>query len=746
MKECHLLCLTRFWPGAAGLLALTLPPWCAAADVAELPQITVTEHAGPQALGATTVDEAELRRRRAASSDTAALLRSVPGVSINGNGGVSGFPVIHGLADDRLDLQVDGMNTNAACPNHMNPPLSYLDPSQVGGITVWTGVAPVSVGGDALGGAVQVESRKPEFAAPGQGTLFKGEAGGFYRGNENGRTGTLSTTIAGAHLNMTYSGAIAQADDYHAGSDFKDFTATGRPGHSLDEDEVGSSAYKSQNHLLGLAFQQGNQLVEAKYGYQHIPFEFYPNQRMDMTDNTAHRINLHHAGHFDWGSTDVRLTHETVRHEMDFGDDKQFLYGMPPVIAPGMPMETRARNTGAKLTTTVRLSAHDLLRLGGEYQRYKLDDWWPPSPDTLPPGVAMGGMAPDTLWNINNGRRDRRALFSEWERHFDDQWTALLGGRFERVLMDAGKVQGYNAMMYGTDAAAFNAEGRARSDNNGDLSALLRYQMAENHSLQLGYGITSRSPNLYERYAWSTSSMVAIMNNFAGDGNGYVGNPDLKPERAHTLSATYDWHTPENDWAFKATPYYSLVRDYIDARRLENPGMPSGDDEFVTLQYANQKARLYGLDLSGRMPLAASTLGRFGLEGLVNYTDGKNRATGDDLYNIMPLNARLSLTHKSTHWDNALELELVKRKNDVSDVRNEIQTPGYGLVNLRLAYTWQSLRADFGIENLFDKFYDLPTGGAYTGQGMTMSRNGIPWGIAVPGMGRSVYAGMTLTF
>jgi hypothetical protein len=29
---------------------------------------------------------------------------------------------------------------------------------------------------------------------------------------------------------------------------------------------------------------------------------------------------------------------------------------------------------------------------------------------------------------------------------------------------------------------------------------------------------------------------------------------------------------------------------------------------------------------------------------------------------------------------------------------------------------------------------------------MTMSRTGIPWGIAVPGRGRSVYGGMTLTF
>lgn len=51
-----------------------------------------------------------------------------------------------------------------------------------------------------------------------------------------------------------------------------------------------------------------------------------------------------------------------------------------------------------------------------------------------------------------------------------------------------------------------------------------------------------------------------------------------------------------------------------------------------------------------------------------------------------------------------------------------------------------------GVENLFDKFYHLPTGGAYTGQGSTMSLHGIEWGVAVPGMGRSVYAGVTVTF
>ena len=74
----------------------------------------------------------------------------------------------------------------------------------------------------------------------------------------------------------------------------------------------------------------------------------------------------------------------------------------------------------------------DVLRLGGEYQRYRLDDLWPPSPATLPPGLAFGGMAPDTFYNINDGERDRAALFAEWEAQLGPQWLTLIGGQVLR--------------------------------------------------------------------------------------------------------------------------------------------------------------------------------------------------------------------------------------------------------------------------------------------------------------------------
>jgi len=727
------------------------------------------------------VRTAEVDAMRAATSDSASLLRDVPGVSLYGAGGVSSLPAIHGLADDRLRIKVDGMDLIASCPNHMNPALSYLDPSNVGSMKVYAGLAPVSVGGDSIGGSIVAETPAPTFAAPGQGSIFKGEAGVFYRSNGDAKGGNFAATYATENFNVSYSGATAKSGNYKAGGEFKTFTATGRGSDTLDKDVVGSTAYETRNHTLGMAFKGGNHLFEAKLGYQDMPYQLYPNQRMDMLNNEQTRINLRYLGQFAWGSLEARAYHEKVDHFMDFGADKQYTYGTlndlnnaaVKYTVNGMPMYTRGTTKGLSLQGEINLSERDLLRVGGMLQTYRLDDWWPPAPD-CGVGNCIGGMAPLTFWNINNGQRDRKGLFGEWEAKWTPQWTSLLGLRVEDVTTNTGAVTGYNSMalpgatnlsgmgiamgsMYaGSSVAAgpngrdaFNALDRKRSDTNWDLTAMAAYRPGETFDMQFGFARKTRSPNLYERYSWSSNTMAMVMNNFVGDGNGYIGNPELKPEVAHTLSLTGDWHSADRAYQFVATPYYTRVGDFIDARR-SYPGAAATNitavNSFVRLQYVNQDARLYGIDLSGKMPLGKTGVGEFGLKGQFSYVDGENTETHDALYNIMPANAKLTLTHRLGNWDNALELVMVKGKSDVSDVRNEIKTPGYHLVHLRGSYAWQKVRVDFGVENLFNKHYFLPLGGAYTGQGMTMSITGAPWGIAVPGMGRSLYAGVNVKF
>jgi len=736
--------------------------------------------------GASTLDSADVARQRARTSDTAGLLRGIPGVATQGGGGVSSLPVMRGLADDRLRTQVDGVDLAAVCPNHMNPPLSYIDPTAVALVDVYPGVTPVSVGGDSIGGSIVVRSAGPEFARPGE-RLLGAQTGAFYRGNADGWGGNLSGTYASDRLSLGYTGAYAQADNYEAADRFKDYTFTGRQGHALPTDEVGSTAYEATNQSVRIAWRSGGHLLDFTYGLQDIPYEAYANQRMDMTDNRSDQYNLVYTGRLEWGTVQARAYYQHTKHEMDFGDDKRFWYGpgQPPAgsggdvaidgtpcspisgtrlvngqpvgCAAGMPMNTDGNNTGVTLSAAIPISEQSLVRIGGEYVALRLDDWWSPS---------GAGMWPYVFLNINAGQRDRYAAFGEWELR-GDRMSNIVGVRFESVSTDAGPVHGYNTDAFPTsglgglgnqtrDAALFNALSRDRSDSNWDLSWLTRYTPAATQTYELGLGQKTRSPNLYERYTWSSWQMAAFMNNTVGDGNGYFGRIDLKPEVARTLSVTADWHDADGErWSVRVTPYYTRVDDYIDAIQWDSmanaPRVVPVVGNFTVLRYANQSARLYGVDFSGQSRLAeADRFGRFTASLVGSYTSGTNEDTDDNLYNVMPLNATLALTQALGSWRNSVEGEFVAAKDDVSQVRNEVRTAGYGLMHLRSRYERDRWSAELGVENLLDRYYEPPLGGAYLGQGTTMTIPPAPnqprWGTPVPGAGRSVYAAVNLRF
>ncbi len=736
----------------------------AIAEDAQIPTISVT--ASPlvesPAPSASLLDAEAVNHLVPATSDTTSLLHNVPGLNIQTGGGVSSLPAIHGLVGDRLRIKVDGMDLISACGNQMNPPLSYIDPTHVSAVTVFAGIAPVSTGGDSIGGTIIVESGAPQFAKTGEGLLNTGEVGAFYRSNGNAHGGNVAATIASDRLSVSYTASTAKADNYEAGDDFKPAGPAAAGRGWLDGDEVGSTRYKSTNQALAFALRQANHLVELKVGLQDIPYQGWPNQRMDMTGNDSTQTNLRYEGTYDWGGLEARAYHENTRHKMQFHDDKLFWYGANSGVpnpdgvpctpsagmngcAAGMPMDTEGKNSGALVKAEVPLSARDLLRVGGEVQRYRLDDWWDPSGK---------GMWPDTFWNIRDGERDRLAVFGEWEAQWNPQWLTQFGLRHETVDTNSGEVQGYNAT-YLADATAFNAADRDITDHNLDATALARFTPDATRTLEFGYARKTRSPNLYERYTWSTGGMAMRMINWAGDGNGYVGNLDLDPEIAHTVSATFDWHdAARKEWGLKVTPYYTYVDDYIDAARCSGAATGvctaanlTATDAFVYLQFVNQSARLYGVDVSGHFPLAQGTrYGSFTANGVLNYVQGENETTGDNLYNIMPLNVRLAVEQRLGGWSNIAEVELVKAKTDVSATRNEVETSGYGLFHLRSSYEWKQVRFDVGVENVFDRFYNHPLGGAYLGQGKTMSGTDVPWGVTVPGMGRSIYTGLTFKF
>ncbi len=739
-------------------------------DAATLPTIEIKGRPEKAAPSSRRIDGASLARMRAATNDTASLLGRIAGGASMTGGGISGLPVLDGMADDRLNVVVDGMSIMPACANHMNPPLSYIAPTHVERIEVDRGVAPVSLGGDSIGGTIIVKSPEPRFAGRGQVSIEDGTASAYARSNGNARGADMSANWANQTLALGYSGSTARADDYTAGGNFHAagpaFAANPSLGNQaipwIAADQVGSTAYRTTNQALRLAMRGVASLLDLKVGVQRTPEQLFPNQRMDMTGNDSTFINVHYTADHAWGTIDARLYGQDVRHAMNFGPDKQFYYGSATsILAPGMPMDTHGKDLGGEIKGDITLSARHRLTLGAVAQDFRLDEWWPPSPATLPPGYTSGGMAPNTFLNINGGRRDRLGIYGELATRWSDRWESNVGLRVERVFMDTGPVQGYNATMYDGaplyPASTFNAADRARNDTNLDFTLLATYTPGPTMSVSAGYARKTRSPNLYERYVWSTSPMAMEMIGWAGDGNLYIGNLDLKPEVANTFSLTAHLHDAEQKaWGLDVTPYYSEIRDAIDVRRCpttvcgSTPAVEASlgaTRGFVQLQYTNVDARLYGIDVDGHAELGSvAGLGALRLEGTLGYVRGQNLSTGDNLYAMMPLNATVRLLQTVGGWTGTIEEQLVAAKTRVSAVRDELTTAGYALLNLRGSYTRGRMRFDVGVANVLNKFHDLPLGGAYLGQGATMSSTGIPWGIAVPGMGRSVYAGMTLKF
>jgi iron complex outermembrane receptor protein len=652
-------------------------------------------------------------QRPTAASDATQLLNSTPGYSVAQGGGVSGLPFVNGLGDDRLKIRIDGMEITSACANHMNAPLSYIDPSQVGRIEVLAGVTPVSAGGDSIAGTITVKSVAPAFAETADQLRTSGRISLSGRSNGEAINSGVSAGIASDTMSFGYNAAYTRGHSYEDG----------------DGKRVLGSLYESINQSAVLAWRGQDQQLTVRAGLQHIPYQGFPNQYMDMTDNEGKFANADYVRRFGWGDLDANLYWQRTNHEMGFFSPER----------PGtMPMVTHGRNAGYALKATLPLNEAVKLRIGQEYHTFRLDDYWP----------AVSGsmmMGPQTYVNINNGQRDRIALYGEAETTHNAQWTSLLGARWESVRMDAGDVQPYASnMMNAADAAAattFNARDHHQRDSNLDLTALARYEANASTTLELAAARKTRSPNLYERYAWGRGTMAMTMTNWFGDGNGYVGNIDLKPETAYTLAFTAHWHGGEGAqaWFVKVNPYFNRVQDYIDVDVLGqfNPYMNMNANGAL-LRFANHDARLYGANLSWSVPLASNIK----FNGTAAYTRGK-RVDGGALYHIMPLNSLLTLEHSSGAWTNQLETKVVARKDQRDLRRLEPATGGYALLNVRTNYQLQkNLRLSAGVSNLLDKAYADPMGGVYLSG---LQRNGGALQ-ALPGYGRSVDIGLALTF
>jgi iron complex outermembrane receptor protein len=179
---------------------------------------------------------------------------------------------VHGLADDRLRIKIDGMDLIASCPNHMNPPLSYLDPRLARSRSTRESrrsapAATASAAPSSRAPPRRCSRRRTAPGAEGAAQSAPTRAATARKGIHN-----LAATMATDTLSLNYSGAMAGGQHPRRQQAFKSVQRDRpRRPHCCRLDEVGSTAYDTRNHTLGAWRTAASTPGRARLGYQDVP-------------------------------------------------------------------------------------------------------------------------------------------------------------------------------------------------------------------------------------------------------------------------------------------------------------------------------------------------------------------------------------------------------------------------------------------------------------------------------------------
>lgn len=440
-------------------------------------------------------------------------LSSDASVSLSRMGGRGLDPVIRGQNEDRVDVLLDGMRVEGACPSRMDPPTSRLSTSIAPVIEVRTGNRTLRWGPIA-GGQILATTAAPEFAADRHttGHLTVG-------GADNGEAGLINGSVAAGSKEafLRIAGGHDEANDYEDG----------------DGREVRSSYTNTEARTDALWTDESGLYIKGMASRQEERDVSFPGRGMDapVTDTDFYRLELGApAGTGGWS---LMAWQADVDHIMDN-------FSLREQTAP-MKMQTasQTRTRGARLTLDQQAGSATDWALGVDYETNN----WDATLNNLDQNLVTSWMWPDV-------DRDRVGLFYEQFTRLRQGLQLGAGLRYDRVEMDADRADrsgagGFTARdRYQSEYQTINTE--AVDDNvSGFVSGEWRYGV--NRSLDVVASHSVRSPGVTERY-------VNRM-------NAWVGNPALDTEKHHKLEISLSGR--EGNWNWRPEVWIDQVDDYV---------------------------------------------------------------------------------------------------------------------------------------------------------------------------------------
>ncbi|QWD88868.1 TonB-dependent receptor [Polynucleobacter sp. MWH-CaK5] len=588
------------------------------------------------------------------SSTLGQTLNGLPGVGSTDFGPNSSRPTIRGLDGDRVRVMSNGGASLDAST------LSYdhavaIEPLLVEQIEVVRGPAALQYGGSAIGGAVNViDNRIPK--APVKGVHGRAEV----------RAGGAESEKAAAGLVTAGDGAFAiHVDGSSRKTDNLKVPKQAGRGDFLNSGTLLNSDADQQGGAAGFS-------LTNDHGYLGFSVDTYRNE---------YGTGLYEEGNIA-RPTRIKLKQD----KLTLAGEQRNLSGKAG------PFESIR---GSFSTTDYK---HEESAGGAVESTFKNKGWDSRIEGThLPIQTSLGSLK--GAWGVQGS--DFKFSASSEEATFvpNTQTNSMALFVFEELSFAEGKAVNAGLRLESVKVDSFgggdNGEGElftADSKKFKPFSASVGYRqdMGSGWTATSGLSYTERAPTFYELYA---NGMHHATETYE------AGNVNNKKEKGTTLELGMKFKTPTTRANFGAyvtefSNFIGLVQDgYVD----EDDG-GDGNSDLNTCNtnfghcvpkynFTGIKARLYGLEADGRLPLASGLFGKasqLNMDWKADYVRGENRSTGGALPRISPFRLSSALVYSEGKYSSQVDVQYAARQNRYADDLGA--TPSYTMFGLGASY------------------------------------------------------------
>ena len=604
------------------------------------------------------------------------LFKELPGVDVQGEGPFRGLPVIRGMSSNRVLILVDGQRLNNARESTLFAGIQpgLVDLSEVDRIEVMRGPASVLYGSDAMGGVINIITKKPDLGAE----TFEMSHSLDYEYGSAADSSSVHADIRGNGAGWGFNLSVGweTVDDYKAPK------------------EAADSPYYSQYvHRDGTVPNSGMDQASVQGGFRILTGEsgvFKTNFEVVRTDDIGYpgfdpetsgvdinfpRFDRDKIG-IGWDSGPaLGFSNISVSgyYQSVIKESKRFIDPSPYFFIHSFT-KSNVDTLGFNTQGVTDLGAHHMT-MGLDFYRDDLED---ETQNEYP-------------WESNNNVSVPKSYQEGLGLYLQDEWKVteklrILGGlRGDRFVFKSEDDPNYVGEPFDvTD-----------SDISGNIGAM--YSVTSHVELTGLVARGFRAPNIQER---------AFTGSVSQPGYWVVQNPDLTSERS--LNYEMGFKVRYDRYYGGLNVFYNDIRDFITFVEL-------GEDPITGLnliQYDNiDDATVKGIEIE----LETLVSERWTLITNYSYTEGDNDNTGEPLGFIPPWKVVLGLRYQAPKWWIEANGRFVGEQTRVPSPENiaapadEAPIGDFITADIRTGYTFDNgliLRATLG--NIFDELYSEP--------------------------------------